>query len=121
MGRIYPSEIQLNKANASDTEAPFMDLLLSISNGFFSSEIYVKCDDFDFDIVKFPFFWMRTFHVLPLTVFTFLNLFDSLECLFMRLTSMHAIKVYTATLFQHGYRYHKLHKTFSKFTADTMN
>ena len=40
VGRIYPSELQLNKANASDTEAPFLDLHLSISNGFVSSKIY---------------------------------------------------------------------------------
>ena len=38
-----------------DTEAPFLDLHLSISNGFVSSKIYDKRDDFDFDIVKFPF------------------------------------------------------------------
>ena len=31
-----------------------MDLHLSISNGFVSSEIYDKRDDFDFDIVNFP-------------------------------------------------------------------
>ena len=53
--RNYPPELQLNKANTSDTEAPFLDLHLSISNGFFSSKIYDKCDDFDFDIVNFPF------------------------------------------------------------------
>ena len=52
VNRIYPSELQLNKANTSDTEAPFLDLHLSISNGFVSSKIY---DDFDFDIVHFPF------------------------------------------------------------------
>ena len=28
--RIYPTELQLNKANASDTEAAFLDLNLSI-------------------------------------------------------------------------------------------
>ena len=33
-----------------------MDLHLSISNGFGSSKIYDKRDDFDFDIVNFPFF-----------------------------------------------------------------
>ena len=32
-----------------------MDLNLSISNGFVSSKIYDKRDDFDFDIVNFPF------------------------------------------------------------------
>ena len=55
VNRIYPSELQFNKANTSDTEAPFSDLHLSISNGFVSSKIYDKRDDFDFDIVIFPF------------------------------------------------------------------
>ena len=32
-----------------------LDLHLSISNGFVSSKIDGKCDDFDFDIVNFPF------------------------------------------------------------------
>ena len=53
--RIYPPERQLNKANTLDAEAPFLDLHLSISNGFVSSKIYDKRDDFDFDIVNFPF------------------------------------------------------------------
>ena len=30
--QIYPSELQLNKANTSDTEATFLDLHLSLSN-----------------------------------------------------------------------------------------
>ena len=55
VNRIYPPKLQLNKANTSDTEAPFLDLHLSISNGFDSSKIYDKRDDFDFDIVNFPF------------------------------------------------------------------
>ena len=43
----------MNKANISDTEAPFLDLHLSVANGFVSSKIYDKRDDFDFDIVNF--------------------------------------------------------------------
>ena len=39
--QIYPSELKLNKANTSDTEAPFLDLHLSISNGFVSSKIII--------------------------------------------------------------------------------
>ena len=54
VNRIYPPELQLNKANTSDTEAPCLDLHLSISNGFVSSKIYDKRDDFDFVIVNFP-------------------------------------------------------------------
>ena len=41
VNRIYPPELQLNKANTSNTE----DLHLSISNGFVSSKIYDKRDD----------------------------------------------------------------------------
>ena len=55
VNQIYPPELQLNKANISDTEAPFLDLHLSISNGFVSSKIYDKLDDFNFYIVNFPF------------------------------------------------------------------
>ena len=55
VNRIYPPGPQLNKANTSDTEAPFLDLHLSISNGFVSSKIYDRRDDFDFDMVTFPF------------------------------------------------------------------
>ena len=54
--RIYPPERQLNKANSSDIEVPFLDLHLPISNGFVSSKIYDKRDDFDFDIVNFSIF-----------------------------------------------------------------
>ena len=55
VGQIYPTELQLNKANSSDTEAPFLDLNLSITNGIVSSKIYDKRDDFNFEIVNFPF------------------------------------------------------------------
>ena len=55
VNQIYPPELQLNEANTSDTEAPILDLHLPISNGFVSSKIYDKRDDFDFDIVNFPF------------------------------------------------------------------
>ena len=92
VNRIYPPELQLNKANTSDTEALFLDLHLSISNGFVSFKIYDKRDDFDFDIVNFPFL-DGDLPLLPLTWFTFLSLFGLLECLVMWLISMPVIKV----------------------------
>ena len=55
VSQIYPSELQLNKANTSDTEAAFLDLHLSISNDIVSTKIYYYRDDFDFEIVNFPF------------------------------------------------------------------
>ena len=48
---IYPSEIHLNKANSSDTEAPFLVSYLTISDVFVSSKLYYKC--YYFDIVNF--------------------------------------------------------------------
>ena len=55
VGQIYPTELQLYKVNSSDTEAPFLDLNLSITNGIDSSKIYDKLDGFNFEIVNFPF------------------------------------------------------------------
>ena len=55
VNRIYPSELQLNKANESDAEVSVLDLHLSISDGSVKTKIYDKRDDFDFDIVNFPF------------------------------------------------------------------
>ena len=46
--RIYPTELQLNRANSSDSEVPFLDLNLCISNGTVFTSIYDKRDDFDF-------------------------------------------------------------------------
>ena len=55
VSQIHPSELQLNKANTSDTEAAFLDLHLPISNDIVSTKIYDKRDDFDFEIVNFQF------------------------------------------------------------------
>ena len=53
VNRIYLSELQLNKANVSYAEASFLDIHLSVSDGFVKAKINDKRDDFD--IVNFPF------------------------------------------------------------------
>ena len=55
VSQIYPSELQLNLANTSDTQAVFLDLHLSISNDIVSTKNFDKRDDFDSKIVNFPF------------------------------------------------------------------
>ena len=40
VSQIYPSELELKKANTSDTEAAFLDLHLSIFNDIVSTKIY---------------------------------------------------------------------------------
>ena len=112
VNQIYPSELQLNKA--SDTEAPFLDLHLSISNGFVSSKIYDKRDDLDFDIVNFPFLdddvpSRPSYGVYISQLIRFARLCSHVDDFNTR------NKCLTAKLLKQGYRYHKLRKAFSKF------
>ena len=90
VSQIYPSELQLNKANASDTEAVFLDLHLSISNDIVSTKIYDKRDDFDFEIVNFPFLDVMFLVLHPMESISLIS-FVLLEHLAMLLTSTLAI------------------------------
>ena len=54
VSQLYPSELKLNNANTSDTEAAFLDLHLSISNDIVSTKIFDKRDDFDLSIFHSP-------------------------------------------------------------------
>ena len=84
VGQIYPTELQFNKANSSDTEAPLLDLTLSTTNGIVFSKIYYKPDDFNFEIVNFPFLD----GVVPRSPSkVFLSLFVLQECVLMLMTS----------------------------------
>ena len=113
VNRIYPSELQLNKVNVSDAEASFSDLHLSISDGFVKTKIYDKPDDFDLDIVNFPFLDGDVPRSAPYGVYI------SQLIRFARVSShvddFNTRKVLTAKLLRQGYRYHKLRKAFSKF------
>ena len=52
--RIYPTA-PIRLSQSSNIEAPLLDLNLCISYGTVSTKLYDKRDDFDFDIVDFPF------------------------------------------------------------------
>ena len=114
ISQIYPAKLQLNKANSSDTEAAFLDLHLSIVDGFVSCKIYDKCDDFDFEIVNFPFLDGD----VPLAAFY--GVYISQLIRFARVSS-HVTdfntrnKLLTAKLLNQGDRYHNLRKAFFKF------
>ena len=118
--QIYPPELQLNKANNTDTEAPFLDLHLSIANGFVSSKIYDKRDDFDFDIVNFLFSdgdvpRRASYGVYISQLIRFARVFNHVADFNVR------NKCSTAKLLQQDYQYHKLRKTFFlNFIVDTM-
>ena len=55
VSQIYPTGLQLNKANTFDTEAHLFGLDLSIINVIVPSKVYDERDEFNFEIVNFPF------------------------------------------------------------------
>ena len=113
VGQIYPTELQLNMANSSDTKAPFLDLNLSITNGIVSSKIYHKRDDFNFEIVNFSFLdgyveRFPSYGVCISQLISFARVFSYVDCFNNRNLFI------TDNLLKQGYRYHKIRKAFSK-------
>ena len=96
----------------SDTEASFLELHLSISDGFVKTKIYDKRDDFDFDIVNFPFLdgdvpRSTSYGVFISRLIRFARVSGHVDDFNTR------NKVLTAKLLRQGYRYHKILKEFS--------
>ena len=91
-----------------------MDLHLSISNGFVSSKIYDKRDDFDSDIVNFPFLDGDVPRSTSYGVYISQLIRFARVCSHVAVFNAHNESL-TAKLLQKGNRYYKLRKTFSKF------
>ena len=92
----------------------FLDLNLSIHNDIVSTKIYDKRDDFNFDIVNFPFLdgdvpQRPSYGVYISQLIRFARASSHVTDFNNR------NKFLIAKLLRQGYRYHKLHKAFSKF------
>ena len=85
--RIYPAELQLNKANASDTEAAFLDLNLSIHNDIVSAKYMINGMILILILLISRSLMAMSLNV-PLMVYIYLNLFALPEHLRMLLTSI---------------------------------
>ena len=120
VSQIYPTELQLNKANSSDTEAPFSNLNMSIKNGIVSSKIYNKHNDFNFEIVNFPFLdgdvpRSPSYGVYISQLIRFAKVCSNVDDFNNRNLFL------TARLLKQGYRYLKIQKAFSKFSHILLN
>ena len=114
VSQIYPPELKLNKVNTSDKEAAFLDLHLTIFNDIVSTKIYDKRDNFDFQIVNFPFLYGDVPRSTSYGVYiSQLNRFARASSYVTGFNTRN--KLLTQKLLEQGYRYHKLCKTFSKF------
>lgn len=114
VNKIYPHELQLNKANTSDKQANFLDLNLSIVNGYVTTKIYDKRDDFNFNIVNFPFLDGDVPRATSYGVYISQLVRFSRACNDVNDFNERNLCI-TEKLLKQGYRYHKLRKTFCKF------
>ena len=87
VNRIYPAELQLNKANASNTEAAFLDLNLSIHNDIVSTKNMINGMILILILLISRSLMAMSLNV-PLMVYIYLNLFALPEHLRMLLTSI---------------------------------
>ena len=51
---IYPSELDLKRTTENSTSLSYLDVLITIDKGKYSTNVYDKRDDFGFNIVNFP-------------------------------------------------------------------
>ena len=113
VGQVCPSELQLNGACASNAEAAFLDLHLSISNDIVSTKVYDKRDDFDFEIVNFPFLDGDVPRSSYGVYVSWLIRFATASSIVADFNTCN--RLLTRRLLGQGYQYHKLRKTFLKF------
>ena len=114
VGQIYPTELQLKKAYSSDTEALFLDLNLSITKCIASSKIYDKRDDFNFEIVNFPF--LDGDHPRSISHGAYISHLIRFARVCSNVDDFNNRNLFlTANLFKQGYRYDKIQKKVSKF------
>ena len=92
---------------------------LSISNDIVSTKIYDKCDDFDFEIVNFPFLDGDVPRSTPYGVYISQLIRFARASIYVADFNTRN-KLLTQKLLKQGYRYHKLRKTFSNFIDDTV-
>ena len=121
---IYPAELQLDKDNSSDTEAPFLfylNLSISTCNGTVFTKIYDKRDCFDFDVVHFLFLDGDVSRRISYRVYIYQLHGSFCKSIFSwsYFISMSKQSINCQALKQ-GYRYHKLRKAFSNRHSELM-
>ena len=100
--------------NSSNTEASFLDLNLSITNGIVSSKIYDKRDDFNFEIVNFPFLDRDVPRSPSYGVYISQLIRFARVCSYVDGFNNRNL-LSTAKLSKQGYIYHKIRKAFPNF------
>ena len=111
---IYPPELTLKRTSESERNVSYLDISISICGGKYVTEVYDKRDDFNFDIVNFPYMCSNipakpTYGVYISQLIRICRICDN----YSSFLSRH--KLLTERLVRQGFWYNKLCITFKKF------
>ena len=114
---ISPNSIPLTAGNANNHADTFLDLDIQIEGGNFITKVYHKVDDFDFEVVSFPF---------PTSNISDFITYDSFYSQLIRFSSICSklddftvrCKRLTESLIQRGYVKCKFKNIFMKFLVN---
>ena len=114
MSNIYPPELTLKRATESDTKLPYLDVSISICHGKFVTEVYDKRDNFNFNIVNYPFMCSNiparpTYGVYVSQLIRINRICENFDAFVKR------HRLLTERLIRQGFWYSKLCNSFKKF------
>ena len=114
---IYPDSIPLTAGSDDHLKDTFLDIDIQIEGDNFNTKIYHKVDDFNFDVISFPF---PTSNISDYITY---NSFYSQLVRYMCICSQFdyfsdRCKRLADNLVQRGFEKHKFKKYFDKFTAN---
>ena len=114
---IYPYFIPLTAGNADHLKDTFLDIDIQIEGDYFDTKIYHKVDDFNFEVVSFPFptsnisdcITYNSFYSQLVRYMLICSKFDYFEARCKKLTDC---------LIRRGYQKHKFRLNFEKFLVN---
>ena len=114
---IYPDSIPLTAGNTDHLKDTFLDIDIQIERDNFNTKIYHKVDDFNFEVVSFPFptsnisdyITYNSFYSQSVRYASICSKFDYFAARCKRLTDC---------LILRGYKKHKFKINFNKFIAN---
>jgi len=111
---IYPPELSLKKTSEASDRVSYLDISIGLCGGRYVTEVYDKRDNFDFEIVNFPYMCSNipanpTYGVYISQLVRISRICDRLDTFSAR------HKLLTRRLIAQGFHYVKLCMCFKKF------
>ena len=112
--QIYPGSLKLEKTNASNKRATFLDLDISIINNKFVTVLYDKRKDFDFNVISMPNLKSNIPHKQSYGIF-YAQLFRLCNCNSMLDNFVNDVKLLIDKLVKQNFKRHSLINYVKRF------